>query len=248
MAEIRLQKWLSQLGLTSRRNAEVWIEKGRLSVDGEVATLGKKVDPQSQEIRLDGELLPQTPPKKSYWMICKPIEVITSRSDPEGRETVFDLPVIQNQGDSLYTVGRLDYYTEGLLLLSNDGELVHRLMHPSYKVPRKYYVLIAEPLTPMKASKIRNGIELEDGLTLPAELKEVENLPVKRTEAWYEITVREGRNRLVRRLFEAVGSPVNRLIRFGFGDIRLDSDLPPGEGRRLTTEEILHLRKVTQLL
>ncbi len=246
MTPLRLQKWISALGIASRREAETWIEKGRFTVNGKKVELGIKIDPDTDEVRLDGEIIGAKAPKKVYYALCKPDGVITTRSDPEGRTTVFGLPAVQKLEKGLYPVGRLDFHTEGLLILSNDGEMVHRLMHPKWKLPRHYYVYIQERLSPTKEARMRNGLTLDDGVALPVEL---EYLDKKKSKgAWYRIVVREGRNRLVRRLFEASNADVIRLIRFGFGDVRLSEDLEPGQVRPLVREEILTLLKATDLL
>lgn len=245
---LRLHKWLSQLGIASRRQAQRWMTEGRLTVNGKKTTeLGLKVNPESDVICLDGKALPKTRPSLVYWMLCKPDGVITSRIDPQGRKTIYELPAVKQEKTGVFPVGRLDYHTEGLLLLSNDGEFVHRLMHPSYKLPRHYYVLIDHRLSPAKEAKIRQGVTLSDGPTKNTELSHVrKTLPG--SGCWYQITVYEGRKRIVRRIFKAMGEKVQRLIRFGFGNVRLPKDLAPGMIRPLFQEEVLHLKKATKLV
>ncbi|MEZ4742517.1 MAG: pseudouridine synthase [Bdellovibrionota bacterium] len=246
---MRLQKWISQLGIASRREAERWIEEGRLSINGEIVTSqGLKVDPNVDEVRLDGKLLEAKPPPRVYWLLNKPDQVLTTRKDPGDRETIFDLPKLQKVGFTVAPVGRLDYRTEGLLLLSNDGELVHRLCHPKYKVPRHYHALISGKLSHDAEKAIRKGVELEDGLTLPADIIYAHGKNLGKSKgSWYFITVYEGRNRLVRRLFESFGHKVIRLIRTGFGDIKLPEELQPGDYRQLSAEEIKLLKKAAKL-
>jgi len=246
MTPLRLQKWISILGIASRREAESWIEQGRFTVNGKKVQLGVKVDPNADEVRLDGEIIGGEAPKKVYYALCKPDAVITTRSDPEGRETIFTLPSVAKLEKGLFAVGRLDFHTEGLLILSNDGEMVHRLMHPKWKLPRHYYVYVQERLSPTKEARMRNGIALDDGPALPVALEYLERKKSK--GAWYRIVVNEGRNRLVRRLFEASNAEVIRLIRFGFGEVRLNDDLAPGQVRPLLRAEILHLLEATELL
>jgi 23S rRNA pseudouridine2605 synthase len=247
MSSPRLQKWLSTLGVASRREAERLILAGRIQINGKVVTeLGTKVDPAADEVRLDGEVVSQTAPKKLYYLLCKPDGVITTRNDPQGRNTVFDLPTVRALGKGLFSVGRLDLHTEGLMILSNDGELVNRLMHPKWKLPRHYYILIDDRLSPTQETKLRTGMPLDDGPSAPVELEFLDKKKGK--GAWYRITVHEGRNRLVRRLFEACNARVRRLIRYGFGSVRLPEDLVPGSVRPLLREELLHLLKATDLL
>ncbi len=247
MSELRLQKWLSSLGVASRREAERLMLAGRISLNGKVCKeLGTKVAPETDEVRLDGELVNAKAPTKVYFLLCKPDGVITTRSDPEGRPTVFGLPKVKDLPKGLFPVGRLDFHTEGLLLLSNDGELVHRLMHPKWKLTRHYYVYVEQRLSPTHERALRSGLTLDDGPSAPVELDFLEKKKGK--GAWYRIVVREGRNRIVRRLFEACNADVRRLIRFGFGDVRLDEDLTPGNVRPLLRQEILHLLKATDLL
>lgn len=224
--------------------------EGRISINGKVVReLGVKVDPENDQLELDGKPVKakDTPPR-IYWMLHKPDQVLTSRQDPEGRETIYDLPSLKNVPFLFSPVGRLDFRTEGLLLLSNDGELVHRLSHPSFKMPRHYQVLINGRLTPQQEAEIRRGVELEDGKALPAVLKFVQgkNLGAGKG-SWYIIEVREGKNRLVRRMFEHFDMKVVRLVRYGFGDLRLPDDLAPGHYRQLTSEQIQDLKKATDL-
>jgi 23S rRNA pseudouridine2605 synthase len=245
--DVRLHKWLSTLGVTSRREAERLIQEGRLSVNGKTVTEpGTKVDPSKDEVRLDGELVASSEPARVYYLLNKPTGVLTTRSDPQGRRTVFDLPSVRAVDQGLFSVGRLDFHTEGLLILSNDGELVHRLMHPKWKLPRHYYVFVESRLSPAHESHMRSGMKLEDGPVGPVELEYLEKK--KGQGVWYRVAVKEGRNRLVRRIFEACNSSVRRLIRFGFGAVRLPENLAPGDIRPLHREELLHLLKTTELL
>lgn len=184
-----------------------------------------------------------------YWLLNKPDQVLTARKDPEGRTTLFDLPSLKKVPFVISPVGRLDFRTEGLLLMTNDGEMVHRLTHPSYKVPRHYQVLINGKLKKEELQAIEKGVNLKDGKTLPCEVTYVQSKNLgKSNGSWYVITVYEGRNRLVRRLFEKYNHKVLKLIRYGFGDLRLPEDLEPGEYKQLTSDEILHLKKATDLL
>ena len=244
MALVRIHKWLSQLGLASRREAETWITAGRIAVNGDVVTeLGRKIDPETDRLSLDGKPIQAKPPARVYWLLNKPDEVLTARGDTFDRATIYDLQKLRSLPFMVSPVGRLDYRTEGLLLLTNDGELASRLCHPRYQLPRVYHVLITGRLTPEQERAITNGVELEDGPTGPAELRYAhgKNLGASRG-SWYALTVREGRNRLVRRLFEHLGHRVVRLIRVSYGDVTLPEDLKPGDYRQLTPRQIRSLK------
>jgi 23S rRNA pseudouridine2605 synthase len=246
---MRLQKWLSQLGIASRREAEKWISEGRLAVNGKVVKeLGTKVNTESDRVALDGKALTSKVPPKVYWLLHKPDKILTARSDElTNKPTIYDLPMVAKSKFLVSPVGRLDFRTEGLLLLTNDGELSYRLCRPEYHVPREYQVLLDGRLTKEEEQQIKKGIVLEDGPVKDVKIAYVHgaNMGVS-TGSWYMVTVHEGRNRLVRRLFEHFNKRVVRLIRVGFGDIRLPGDLPAGEYRQLTTEEVLTLRKSTE--
>lgn len=182
-------------------------------------------------------------------MLHKPDEVLTARSDGFQRTTIYDLPVLKKVPFLVVPVGRLDYRTEGLLLLTNDGELANRLCHPKYHVPRQYHVLVGGKLTEEQEKAIRHGITLEDGPTGKVDLRYAhgKNLGASRG-SWYMITVYEGRNRLVRRLFEHFGCKVVRLLRVGFGDLAMPEELKAGDYQQLTSEQIASLKRATQLL
>ncbi len=247
---MRLQKWIGQMGLASRRQAEQWIREGRLSVDGKVVSeLGTKLVPQNHSVELDGRPIGRETPPKVYWLFNKPDRCITSRKDDLGRATIFDTPRLQKLTFPVSPVGRLDYRTEGLLILSNDGDLVHRLMHPSYKVPRKYYALVTQRLSDLQLETIATGMTLPDGPVGGCEIRYLHKRKVNdRVDFWYELTVSEGRNRLVRRIFEAMDCEVKRLIRFGFGDLLMPETLEPGEYLQLNASQIRSLKEMTQLV
>jgi len=249
MEPIRIQKWMAQQGITSRREAEKWILDGRVRVNQEVVTqLGTKVDPKADTIEVDGKVLRKQVPTRRVLMLHKPDQIITSRKDFRNRPTIYDLPKLNRLSSFVAPVGRLDYRTEGLLLLSNDGELVYRLTHPKFKVPRHYYALVNKRLLPEEEKQIRHGIELQDGLTARTKLRHLNRMKLGASRgSWYEITVYEGRNRIVRRLFEAFNYKVIRLIRFGFGELRLPADLKPGNCRSLTPFQMKALLKTTEL-
>lgn len=237
------------MGLASRREAESWISQGRIAVNGiPLKEMGAKITPGVDQITFDGKLVQDRPPPRVYWMLNKPDEVLTTRQDGFQRTTIHDLPKLRKVPFLVSPVGRLDYRTEGLLLLTNDGELANRLCHPRYKVPRHYHVLSTGKLTPEQEKAIQKGVTLEDGPTMGAEIRYAhgKNLGASRG-SWYMITVYEGRNRLVRRLFEHFDLKVVRLIRVGFGDLRMPESLKPGDYIQLTQDQILSLKKVTDL-
>jgi len=248
MTEMRLQKWIAQLGLASRREAEKWIEEKRVLVNGEIPELGSKVDPDKDEIVIDGKRLSQSAPPRVYWLLNKPDQVLTSRNDEFQRATIYDLPALRAMPFLVSPVGRLDFRTEGLLLLTNDGEMSRRLMHPKYEVPRHYHVLISGKMSDAEEEKIRRGMILEDGPTGKVEIMFSNHTEMGGSRgSWYHVSVKEGRNRLVRRIFEALEHKVVRLVRFGYGDLRLPQDLAPGEYRQLSSQEIIDLKRGVEL-
>ena len=232
---MRIQKYLSQAGVASRREGEVMILQGRVTVNGEVIrTLGSKIVPGRDRVELDGN--PVGKAQRRWVLFHKPRGAVTTRKDPEGRQTVFDL-LPPWAGDLRY-VGRLDLLTEGLLLLTNEGEVLHRLTHPSFEVEREYEVWVQDRPSQGALRHLRRGVELEDGMARAAR---VEVKGKGRDGVLVSLVLREGRNREVRRLMEAVGHPVLRLRRVRYGPIHLGS-LGPGEWRNLTKTEIRVLR------
>ena len=238
------------MGIASRREAERWIQAGRVSVNGNVVTeLGTKINPLVDELAIDGNPVEREAPPLVYWMLHKPDLCLTSHKGDGDKATVFDLPSLNSLPFKLNAVGRLDYRTEGLLLLSNDGEFVHHLTHPKYKVPRHYYALVNKKLSAQQIAEIQKGVSLEDGKTGPIEIQHAQTMKLgKTTGNWYYLTVHEGRNRLIRRLFEHFDLKVVRLIRFGFGHMRLPDDLKPGEYVQLSSEDIAKLKKASKMI
>jgi 23S rRNA pseudouridine2605 synthase len=226
----RLQKVLAQAGLGSRRACEVLIEAGRVEVNGEVATLGRRVDPEQDRVTVDGVAIPVRP-GLVYYLLNKPPKVVTTAHDPEGRPTVVDLVPAEPR---VFPVGRLDWDTEGIVLLTNDGPLAHGLTHPSQGVPKTYLAEVSGVPGRAALRRLREGVDLDDGRTAPAKARLAQTTP---TGAALEIVVHEGRNRQVRRMCEAVGHPVRRLVRTRFGPLR-DQRLAPGQWRPLTQTEI----------
>lgn len=233
----RLQKVLAQAGIASRRKCEEYITSGRVTVnDKQVTELGTKVDPNADVIKVDGK--PINRQSKIYLMLNKPKGVITSSKDPEGRKVVTDfLPGIKER---VYPVGRLDYDTEGLLILTNDGDFANLLTHPKYHIPRTYHATVKGNIHGSVLDRLKAGVKLEDGMTAPAEADYYDINPDK-NETVVAITIYEGRNRQVRRMFEAVNHPVIRLKRVMFGSLGL-TGLPRGKYRRLTPDEIRSLK------
>lgn len=226
---MRIHRALARAGVASRRKAEELVAAGRVRINGVVAKTGQSVDPARDVITVDGEQLAK--PQKPTWLVLhKPAGVLTSRPDGTDRRTVFELvPDVPG----LTYVGRLDYLTEGVLLLTTDGEAAHRLTHPSSEIERTY-VVIARGDVPTAVRQARIGVELEDGVVKPVAVDAVQG----EDRQWQlSITIREGRNREVRRLCEALGLEVRRLVRTQFGPVRLGS-LPAGASRPLTPKEI----------
>ena len=242
----RLQKVLAHAGVASRRACEQLIADGRVSVDGITVTeAGVRVDPLTQEIRVDGSRI-LTNPELITLMLHKPAGVVTTMEDPEGRPTVAQygrdyLAEHPELPDSLRLVhvGRLDTETEGLLLLSNDGELSHRLMHPSFEIAKTYVAIVEGQVEPWVPHKLRRGIELEDGEAKADRVTVKDSGP---RGSIVEITLHSGKNRIVRRMLDAVGHPVTRLARTRLGPLRL-GNLRPGETRPLSGEEIAALQQ-----
>lgn len=242
MVEERLQKILARAGYGSRRACEHIIEAGRVMVDGKVAQLGDRADPQRQRIEVDGVPLARPQPY-FYIMLHKPRGVISTTHDPLGRRTVLDLVSLPSDRRGkvvrVYPVGRLDAESEGLILLTNDGALANRLTHPRYEHPRVYRVLVAGEPTEENLERWRRGIML-DGKVTRFDAVTVEG--GRHGETWLEITVHEGRKHLVRRMVAALGYPPRRLIRTAMGSLQLGT-LPPGRSRPLTQGEVLALKR-----
>lgn len=222
----RLQKVLATRGWGSRRVCEDLISSGRVTVNGEVAVLGRRVDTEVDTVEVDGVPI-GVKPGLVYYLLNKPTGVVTTASDPQGRPTVVQLVPSEPR---VYPVGRLDAATEGLLLLTNDGDLANRIAHPSHGVEKEYLATVAGHVSGGALRQLRDGIDLDDGRTAPAKVSQPEPGVLR-------ITIHEGRNRQVRRMCEAVGHPVERLIRVRVGPLR-DPKLRPGQWRELTSAEL----------
>lgn len=229
---VRLQKVLAAAGVGSRRHCEELIGEGRVEVDGEtVRRFGARVDPQQQIIRVDGRRIPSRQ-DLAYLALNKPAGVLTTMSDERGRPTIADF--LGDQGERLYHVGRLDFDTEGLMLLMNDGELAHRLAHPRYGVLKTYLADVGGPVPKDLGRRLVTGIELTDGVATADKFRVIERAG---SRALVEITLHEGRKHIVRRMLAEAGHPVSRLVRTHVGPIALGS-LRPGTTRALSTAEI----------
>ncbi|MGI9104497.1 MAG: pseudouridine synthase [Terriglobales bacterium] len=259
MPEERLQKIIAAAGIASRRHAEELITTGRVSVNGEIVSqLGAKADPEHDRITVDGKPL-RGPQRHVYLMLNKPKGHVTTVTDPEGRPTVMDL--VRMVGERVYPVGRLDYLSEGLLLMTNDGALVERLMHASTHVPKTYWVKVSGKPSEGSIEKLRRGIVLPPRFRKPAPSRDGQRSPAsttRRTGAsvktapakirllkeaanpWYEVTLIEGRNRQIRRMFEQIGHHVEKIKRVRYGPLELDVE--PGRFRPLTPQEVARLK------
>ncbi|HZU44762.1 MAG TPA: pseudouridine synthase [Terriglobales bacterium] len=239
MAEERLQKIIAAAGIASRRKAEQLISSGMVSVNGQIVSeLGSKADPDRDHIRVGGNLL-RGSERHVYIVLNKPKGYVTTVSDPEGRQTVMDL--VRKVGERVYPVGRLDYASEGLVLLTNDGELANALMGASSHVPKTYLVKVSGKPTVQALSRLRSGVSIEDGKgrrvkTAPAKIRLSRDAP----NPWFEVTLIQGRNRQIRRMFEQVGHHVEKIKRVRYGPLELDVE--PGEYRNLTPTEVAKLK------
>lgn len=229
----RAQKVLARIGLGSRRASEILISEGRVTVNGKIIELGGRVGPED-ELAVDGKVYSTRPDAITY-LLNKPTGVVTTASDPDGRPTVVELVPDEPR---VFPVGRLDLDTEGLLLLTNDGGLAHRLTHPSFGIEKEYLVEVRGKIARNSLRSLREGIELEDGMTSQAKASLLDS-------GLLRLTIHEGRNRQVRRMCEAIGHPVQRLVRSRIGPIT-DPKLKPGFSRRLSSDELLELQRAVE--
>jgi 23S rRNA pseudouridine2605 synthase len=232
----RLQRILARAGYGSRRSCEELIVEGRVTLNGTVATLGDRADPVEDEVRVDG-LGVNLDPNVKYYALHKPLGVVTTMRDPQGRP---DIRAFLPEGPRIFPVGRLDRDTEGLLLLTNDGDLANALTHPRFAVEKEYLAEVEGVPTPKHVGQLRRGVELEDGL---ARAKSARMAGRSGDRGAVRLVMTEGRKREVRRLLAAVGLPVTRLVRVRVGEVRLGG-LAPGERRELTLDEVVALRRV----
>ncbi|MBM3806011.1 MAG: rRNA pseudouridine synthase [Actinobacteria bacterium] len=233
----RLQKVLAKAGWGSRRDCETLIEDGRVKVNGETAVLGRRVDAENDRVEVDGVVV-GVAPSLVYYLLNKPVGVITTARDTHGRQTVVELVPSEPR---VFAVGRLDADTEGLLIMTNDGELAQRLTHPSFGVEKEYLVHVECPKQSVgepALRRLREGVELEDGLTAPASVGQIQPGVLR-------IVIHEGRNRQIRRMCDAVGHPVERLVRVRIGSVT-DRSLAPGKWRVLTAAEVVALNRAVK--
>ena len=235
--EERLQKYLAAMGVASRRACEQLIAEGRVQVNGETVTLpGTKITPGADTVAVDGRVLSRAP-RLRYILLYKPVGYICSAADEKGRRTVLDL--LDGVTERVYPVGRLDYDTSGVLLLTNDGELTNRLLHPSHEVEKTYLAQVEGEPDQKALERLRKGVKLSDGLTAPAKVRRQRS---RDGRFWLELTIHEGRNRQVRRMLEAVGHPVLHLKRTKLDFLDL-SGLSPGAWRELSADEVGRLKR-----
>lgn len=237
---VRLQKFLSECGVASRRASEQLIAEGRVSVNGVVAVIGATVDPDQDAVSVDGRDV-RHDTKRVYVLLNKPRGAVTTAQDTHGRRTVLDC--VSGVAERIFPVGRLDMDVEGVLLLTNDGELAHRLMHPSHEIEKVYVATVAGEIPETALARLAQGVLLEDGMTSPAKVKLIQS---DRHSSRIQLTIHEGRKREVKRMCEAVGHPVLALKRIAFANL-MGGHLRPGEWRYLNHQEVRLLRRLTDL-
>lgn len=251
MTRARIQKVIASAGLASRRGGDDMVRAGRVTVDGRAAIIGEQVDPTMQRVEVDGKPLPAVTGPRSYWVLNKPAGVISTVRDRHAERTVMEyLPPEVRRSARLYPVGRLDEESEGLLLFTDDGAWADLVLHPRYGVEREYMVGLGRSVTKAQKLALRSGVELEEGLARVDHLDDVtpahvRNLllvlePPHPELRWYRVVLAQGWKRQIRRMFDAVGQPVRRLVRVRVGSLRL-GDLPPGGARRLSHHEVSQL-------
>ncbi|HKO58550.1 MAG TPA: pseudouridine synthase [Thermoanaerobaculia bacterium] len=233
----RLQKIIAHAGFASRREAETMIREGRVTVNGRVVSeLGSKADPATDHIKVDGKLITHAEPHR-YILLYKPKEVMTTVEDPQGRRTVLQL--VRGVRERIYPVGRLDFHSEGLVLLTNDGELAYKVSHPRHGSVKTYHVKVRGVPEERMIDKLQRGITIEGKRTLPTEIARIKTTGKGEDEgnSWFEVKLREGRTQQIRKMFQAIGHPVSKLRRVAIGPIS-DPKLTPGVWRELTKQEV----------
>jgi 23S rRNA pseudouridine2605 synthase len=243
MAMERVQKLIARAGVCSRRDAEERIREGRVTINGRVAALGDQADPATDAIKVDGKRLKAEAPAR-YLLLNKPAGVVTTTEDPEGRTTVIDL-IRPKVGGRLFPVGRLDYASEGLVLLTNDGDLALRVSHPRYGVPREYLVKVRGVPSEGERGRLAAGTVIEGQKVVPQEVSQV-RVTATGVNSWWKVVVGEGKTHEVREMFKRIGHPVQRLIRVAIGPLR-DGELKPGAFRDLSGAEVDLLRRGVRL-
>ena len=242
----RLQKIIAHAGFASRREAETMIREGRVTVNGQVVTeLGTKADPGKDHVKVDGKLITHAEPHR-YILLNKPKEVMTTVEDPQGRKTVIQL--VRGVRERIYPVGRLDYHSEGLVLLTNDGDLAFKVSHPKHGSVKTYHVKVRGVPDERIIDKLQRGITIDGKRTLPCEISQMKRTAKGEDEgnSWYEVKLREGRTQQIRKMFQAVGHPVAKLRRVAIGPIA-DPALTPGDWRELTKREVKMLETMQEM-
>ncbi|MBV9497022.1 MAG: rRNA pseudouridine synthase, partial [Acidobacteria bacterium] len=243
----RLQKIIAHAGFASRREAEAMIREGRVTVNGRVVTeLGSKANPRTDHIKVDGKLITRPEPHR-YILLYKPKEVMTTVEDPQRRRTVIDL--VRGVRERIYPVGRLDFHSEGLVLLTNDGELAFKVSHPRHGSVKTYHVKVRGVPEDRMIDKLQRGITIEGKRTLPTEIARIKTTGKGEDEgnSWFEVKLREGRTQQIRKMFQAIGHPVSKLRRVAIGPIS-DPKLTPGVWRELTKQEVKMLATMQEPL
>lgn len=246
MQQERLQKIIAHAGVSSRREAEAMIREGRVTLNGRVVTeLGTRADPNKDHIKVDGKLITHAEPHR-YILLYKPKEVMTTVEDPQGRRTVIDL--VRGIRERIYPVGRLDFHSEGLVLLTNDGELAFKVSHPTHGSVKTYSVKVRGVPEERLIDKLRRGITLDGKRTLPCDIERMRTTGKRDDEgnSWFEVKLREGRTQQIRKMFQAVGHPVSKLRRVAIGPIS-DPKLTPGVWRELTKQEVKMLETMKEM-
>lgn len=231
---IRLNKYLSQQGLASRRQADTLIYQGKVLVNDQPAKLGTTIDPDKDTVKFLGKVVVSSKPEIETYLVYKPLGYVSTTSDPQGRPTVTSLV---KSPARLYPVGRLDQDSEGLILLTNDGDLAYRLTHPKHHVPKTYHALVTGNVTPTKLNRLRHGVMLKDGRTAPAQ---IEVIRPQGNKSLLSITIFEGRNRQIRRMFSTQKLEVEKLKRVAIGELELGG-LKPGNSKKLDTKDLSSL-------
>jgi len=231
---IRLNKYLSQQGLASRRQADTLISQGKVLVNDQPAKLGTTIDPDKDTVKFLGKVVVSNKPELETYLVYKPLGYVSTTSDPQGRPTVTSLV---KSSTRLYPIGRLDQDSEGLILLTNDGDLAYRLTHPKHHVPKTYHALVTGNVTPAKLNRLRHGVMLKDGRTAPAQ---IEVIRPQGNKSLLSITIFEGRNRQIRRMFSTQKLEVEKLKRVAIGELKL-GNLKPGESKKLDTKDLSSL-------
>lgn len=231
---IRLNKYLSQQGLASRRQADTLISEGKVLVNDQPAKLGTTIDPDKDTVKFLGKVVVSNKPELETYLVYKPLGYVSTTSDPQGRPTVTSLV---KSSTRLYPIGRLDQDSEGLILLTNDGDLGFKLTHPKHQIPKTYHALVTGNVTPTKLNRLRRGVMLKDGRTAPAQ---IEVIRPQGNKSLLSITIFEGRNRQIRRMFSTQKLEVEKLKRVAIGELEL-GDLKPGNSKKLDTKDLSSL-------